>query len=357
MIRKGKELEAMNENIQVVYLQSPAPSEPLDPNSSFKLVHTPFDTDAVPLKANEVLVKNLYLSIDPYHRFGLYDPAITQSQFPATKSGTIIATYGISEVIRSNNVNFAPGEILYSWVRWEKFTVVDESNLQYLQTVKHDIDPVYYLGPLGGPGLTGYAGITQVAKPQQGETIVVSATTGAVGMVAAQLAKRLGLSVVGMGSTDDKVRYLVAELGLDSAFNYRTVRSLDDALQEHCPNGIDIFFDLVGGKILDAALPRMKRGGRIPSAGMVSQYNLPHDQRYGLKNLHRIVGMDITLQSYRNTTYEHLLVEMQERLGGWLMEGSMKFKMHIAEGLENLPTAFGGIFSGENFGKTVVKVS
>jgi len=109
--------------------------------------------------------------------------------------------------------------------------------------------------------------------------------------------------------------------------------------------------------MLDAALPHMKRGGRIPSAGMVSQYNVPHDQRYRVKNLHSIVGMDITIQSYRNTTWEHLLGKMQELFGGWLREGSMKFKMHIAEGLENLPTAFGGIFSGENFGKTVVKVA
>ena len=101
----------------------------------------------------------------------------------------------------------------------------------------------------------------------------------------------------------------------------------------------------------------MKRGGRIPSAGMVSQYNVPHDQRYGVKNLHSIVGMDITIQSYRNTTWEHLLGKMQEQLGGWLREGSMKFKMHIVEGVEHVPTAFTGIFTGENFGKTVVKVA
>src|SRR5207237_10634325 len=136
-------------------------------------------------------------------------------------------------------------------------------------------------------------------------------------------------TVVGMASSDDKVRYLVDELGLDSAFNYRTATSLADVLHEHCPNGIDIFFHLVGGKILDAALPRMKRGGRSPTAGMVSHYDLPHDQRYGLKNLDGIVGMDITLQSYRNTSYEPLLVEMQARLGAWLKEGSMKFKLHV----------------------------
>src|SRR5436189_2511860 len=177
----------MHENIQVVYVHPPTGSAPLDADTTFHVVKTPLETDAVRLQPNEVLVKNLYLSIDPYHRFGLYDPAITQSQFPATRPGTIISTYGISEVVRSNNVSFAPGDILYSWVRWERFTVVDESNLQYLQTVKHDIDPVHYLGPLGTPGLTGYAGITQVAKPKKGETIVVSVTTGSVGMVVAQV--------------------------------------------------------------------------------------------------------------------------------------------------------------------------
>src|SRR5438552_18865147 len=115
----------MNENIQVVYIQPPADAEPLDPNISFKVVHTPFDTDAVRLQSNEVLVKNLYLSIDPYHRFGLYDPAVVHSQFPATKPGTIISTYGISEVVRSKNPEYAPGDIVYAWVRWETFTVVD----------------------------------------------------------------------------------------------------------------------------------------------------------------------------------------------------------------------------------------
>src|SRR5437588_8898497 len=231
----------MNEHIQVVYVHPPTESAPLDSDTTFHVVKTPFETDVVRLQPNEVLVKNLYLSIDPYHRFGLYDPAVAHSQFPATKPGTIISTYGISEVVRSKNPEYAPGEIVYAWVRWETCTVVDEANLQYLHTVKPDIDPVYYLGPLGTPGLTGYAGITQVAKPKQGETVVVSATTGAVGMVAAQVAKRLGVTGVGMALSAERVRYQVDEIGLDAAFNYRTVSSLDAALKEHCPDGIDIF--------------------------------------------------------------------------------------------------------------------
>src|SRR5207248_1015198 len=285
-----------------------------DPADTFHVVHTPFDSEATNLEAGEVLVENQYLSIDPYHRFGLYDPAVTRSQFPATEPGTVISTYGVSRVVRSANREYAVGDLLHSWVRWERFTVIDEPNLQYLQKVKAGVNPVHYLGPLGAPGLTAYAGITQIAKPRGGDTSVVSATTCAVGIVAAQLAKRRGLTVVGMAGSDEKVRYLVGEVGLDAAFNYRTAASVEDAFREHCPQGIDIFFDLVGGQILDAALTLMKLGGRIPSAGMVSQYNLPHNQRFGLKNLHSIVGMDITIQSYRSSSWEHLVPEMREEI-------------------------------------------
>src|SRR5438876_12433819 len=210
---------------QIVYTKPPADGGLPDPAGTFNVVHTPFDIEATSLKAGEVLVENQYLSIDPYHRFGMYDPAVTRSQFPLTEPGSIISTYGVSRVVRSANPEYAVGDLLYSWVRWERFTVVDEPNLQYLQKVNAGNDPVHYLGPLGGPGLTGYAGITRIAKPEAGETIVVSATTGAVGMVASQLAKRLGLTVVGMAGSDEKVRYLVDELGLDAAFNYRTAAS------------------------------------------------------------------------------------------------------------------------------------
>src|SRR3989440_9648558 len=302
----------MHENIQVVYVHPPTEYAPLDADTTFHVVKTPLETDAVRLQPNEVLVKNLYFSIDPYHRFGLYDPAVAHSPFPATKPGTIISTYGISEVVRSKNPEYAPGDIVYAWVRWETFTVIDEANLQYLHTVTPDLDPVYYLGPLGTPGLTGYAGITQVAKPKKGETVVVSATTGAVGMVAAQVAKRLGLTVVGMASSDEKVRYLVDELGLDAAFNYRTASSLDDALKEHCPDGIDIFFIWFAGKILDPPCLPMKLVGVFPRLGWVQSINSPHDQRYGVKNLHSLVGMDVSIKAYRNSTWEHLLGKMQD---------------------------------------------
>src|SRR6266851_1407507 len=341
---------------QIVYGKPPADGALPDPASTFNVVQTPFDTAATSLQPGEVLVENQYLSIDPYHRFGLYDPAVTRSQFPVTAPGAVISTFGISRVVRAANPDYAVGDLLYAWVRWERFTIVDTPNLQYLHKVRAGSDPVHYLGPLGTPGLTAYAGITQLARPKRGETIVVSATTGAVGLVASQLAKALGLRVVGMEGSDEKVRYLVDELGLDAAFNYRTAASLEAVLNEHCPDGIDIFFDLVGGEILDAALTQMKLGGRIPSAGMVSQYNLPHDKRYGLKNLHSIVGMDITIQSYRSSSREHLVAEMRDELEVRLSDGRMKFKTHVAEGLENLPAAFYGMFTGESFGKTVVKV-
>src|SRR3989449_9680288 len=227
----------MIKTTQIVSATPPADGALPDPAGTFNVVHTPFDTGAMNLKAGEVLVENHYLSIDPYHRFGLYDPAVTRSQFPATKPGTVISTYGVSRVLRSANPKYAMRDLLYSWVRWERFTIVDTPNLQYLQKVKAGIDPVHYLGPLGTPGLTAYAGITQVAKPKRGETIVVSATTGAVGMVASQLAKALGLSVVGMAGSDEKVRYLVNEPGLDAPFKYRTAAPLQEAFTEHRRGG------------------------------------------------------------------------------------------------------------------------
>src|SRR2546421_2688719 len=149
---------------QIVYLKPPADGALPDPTGTFKVVQSPFDTAATDLQPGEVLVENLYLSIDPYHRFGLYDPAVTRSQFPVTAPGTVISTYGISRVVRSANPEYAVGDLLYSWVRWERFTVVDEPNLQYLQKVKAGVDPVHYLGPLGGPRLTRDARITQNAK-------------------------------------------------------------------------------------------------------------------------------------------------------------------------------------------------
>jgi NADPH-dependent curcumin reductase CurA len=346
----------MTDNTQIVYVKPPDDGALPDPERSFEIVRTPFDADSVALLAGEVLVENEYLSLDPYHRFGMYDPAVTHSQFPLTEPGTIISTYGISRVVRSANPGYSPGDLLYSWVRWERFTVIGEPDLQYLEPVKVSVDPVHYLGPLGTPGLTGYAGITQVAKPRSGETVVVSATTGAVGMVASQLAKGHGVRVVGMAGSDEKVRYLIDELGLDAAFNYRTASSVEDALAIHCPDGIDVFFDLVGGRILDAALTRMNVGGRIPSAGMVSQYNVPPERRYAVKNLHSIVGMDITIRSFRNSSWEHLLGEMRQEVEGRLADGRMTFKTHVAEGLANLPAAFHGMFTGGSFGKTVVKV-
>src|SRR3989442_3266059 len=211
---------------QVVYLKPPADGALPDPTGTFKVVQSPFDKAATDLQPGEVLVENLYLSIDPYHRFGLYDPAVTRSQFPVTTPATVSTTYGVPRLVRSANPDYAMGDLLYSWVRGERFTIVDTPNLQYLQKVKAGSDPVHYLGPFGTPGLTAYAGITQVARPRSGETIVVSATTGAVGMVASQLAKALGLRVGGMAGADEKGRCLGDEIRLDGAVNYRTAASL-----------------------------------------------------------------------------------------------------------------------------------
>lgn len=341
-------------NSQVVYIAPPVDRGLPDPAVSFEIARTPFDPETVELGAGEVLVKNRYLSIDPYHRFGLYDPRVSRSHFPATAIGTVIGTFGISDVIRSNNDAFHPGDVVYGWVRWETFTRVQAANTQYLEVVRADLDPIYYLGPLGTPGLTGYGGLTQVGKPKSGETILVSGTTGAVGMVVAQTAKKLGLRVVGAAATVEKASFLTDELGLDAAINYRNSTSLDEALSAACPEGIDIYFDLVGGEMLDAALLHMNQGGRIPAPGMASQYNLPPEKRYGIRNLHAIIGNDITIQSYRNDSFVHLLPEMRDRLAAWLKDGSMKFRNDVSYGVEAIPAGLADLFTGGRFGKKIV---
>ncbi len=249
-----------------------------DPHSTFELLEEESDSAHAELEKGEVLARNQLLSAGPYHRFGLYDPTETSSQFPPTPVGAAVA----------------------GWLSWEHFSRVSATDTQFLKLVDDDIDPAWHLGPLGTPGFTGYAGLTQVCKPQPGETAIVSAVGGAVGSVAAQAAKQMGLRIVGTAGSPAKAAPFQQLFDLDAVIDHRHSDALEDALKQACPDGIDVYLDLVGGQLLDAVIANMNTGGRIAIAGMVSQYNLASNKRYGLRNLDRIVGMDITIQSYDN---------------------------------------------------------
>ena len=336
-------------NRQVVYTAPPVDAD-FQPEASFDLTETTI-TDKI--AAGEVLVRNRLLSVDPYHRFGLYDPATAESQFPATVPGTVIGTFGAGTVIATRNNAFPVGAMVYGWLRWENITKVPSTDTQFLEVIDTRDDAAWYLGPLGTPGLTGYAGLTQIGKPKAGETALIPATGGGVGSTAAQVAKHRGLRVVGTAGSADKADELRERFALDEVINHRA-GSLEESIRLACPDGIDIYLDLVGGAMLDAALANLNQGARVPCAGMVSQYDLPANQRYRLANLERIVGMDITIQSYRNDTYSDLQAVMRDELRPLLRNEEMAFLTHRSTGVDSIPGALQQVLQGNTTGKRVI---
>ncbi len=343
-------------NRQVVYAAAPAAGALPDPKLTFELTESPTEGLLEMLAQDEVLVQNHLLSVDPYHRVSLYDPAKTSSSSPPTPIGTILGTHGTGQIIASNNDRFPVGSHVCGWLRWEQVTQVSAANSSYLEILDPDLDPVLYLGPLGTPGLTGWAGVTQVAQLAPGQLALISGVNGAVGSMAAQTAKHLGLKVIGTAGSDEKAAELKSRLNVDAVINHRHAGSLQGAVGQACPDGIDFYFDVVGGELLDAAIANMNEGGHIAIAGMISQNNLAPEQRYGLKNLPETVGMDITIQTYDNGAYKHLLPEMRATMGPLLRDGTIVFSPHITAGIETMPTALHDIFSGKAQGTRIVDV-
>jgi NADPH-dependent curcumin reductase CurA len=213
----------------------------------------------------------------------------------------------------------------------------------------------WYLGVLGMPGMTAYVGLLDIGKPKAGETVYVSAAAGAVGQIVGQLARMQGCRVVGSAGSDDKVAWLTREAGYDAAFNYKTSGPLGAALGEHCPKGIDVYFENVGGAMLDAVLTRMNVRGRIAACGMISQYNL--EQPEGVHNLMAVVGNRLTIQGFIVSDHFDRLPQFIQQMTGWLADGKVVYREDVAEGIENAPAAFIGMLKGENFGKQVVKIA
>ncbi len=212
----------------------------------------------------------------------------------------------------------------------------------------------HYLGVLGMPGMTAWVGMRDIGRTKAGETVVVSAASGAVGQIAGQIAKRAGARVVGTAERDDKVAFVRDELGFDAAFNYRSAGPLLDALREHCPDGIDVYFENVGGEMLDAVLQLANFQARIVACGMVSQYNLEEPE--GIKYLFNIVRQRIRLQGFIVSDHMDRLPEFRAEMSDWLAKGEVLYREDVMDGLENTPKAFIAMLKGENFGKQVVKV-
>ncbi|KAF5176024.1 2-alkenal reductase (NADP(+)-dependent) [Thalictrum thalictroides] len=267
-----------------------------------------------------------------------------------------ISGYGVSKVLRSRHPDFKEGDLVWGITGWEEYSVIKDPHalikIQYT-----DVPLSYYTGVLGMPGLTAYAGFYEICSPKKGEHVFVSAASGAVGQLVGQFAKLAGCYVVGSAGSSEKVNLLKNKLGFDEAFNYKEEHDLDAALKRYFPAGIDIYFENVGGKMLDAVLLNMNIHGRISVCGMISQYNLENLEVEGVKNLFCLVTKRIRMEGFVvMSDYNELYPKFQELAREYLKQGKIVYVEDVVEGIENGGAALVGLFSGRNVGKQVVAV-
>ncbi|KAH7306421.1 hypothetical protein KP509_22G010700 [Ceratopteris richardii] len=297
----------------------------------------------------DVLVQNLYLSPDPYMRNRMRE--IFTSYLPPFEPGKPIAGFGVAKVILSDHPDFQIGDIVTGIVSWEKYSVI-KGGLG-LRNVSHiDVPLSFHIGILGLPGLTAYAGFFEVCKPKKGEQVFVSAASGAVGQLVGQLAKLAGCRVVGSAGTDEKVELLMTRLGYDDGFNYKKEANLSEALKRYFPEGIDIYFENVGGKMLEAVLDNLKVHARIAVCGMISQNLSEHGE--GIRNLSQLIVKRAKMQGFLMTDYLHLQEEFTKFMLSHLKEKKIIFIEDVVDGIENAPHAFIRLLQGKNIGKQIV---
>ncbi len=302
------------------------------------------------LDDGDVLVKNLYMSVDPYMRGRMID---RKSYVPPFALGEVLQGGAVGEVIASQHDQFKVGDVVLHGWGWREYFVNDGKGLTPIDPT---IAPVQsFLGAMGMPGQTAYFGLLDIGQPKAGETVFVSAAAGAVGSMVCQIAKLKGCRVVGSVGSQAKIDWLLNEVGIDAAFNYKEADDLKAELSKHCPNGIDIYFENVGGAHLEAALAHMNHHGRIAACGMIAQYNAT-EATPAPSNLGLIVGKRIKLQGFIVSDQRARAAEFYGDMRQWIAAGQIKWHETVVEGIENAPAAFRGLFTGENLGKMLVKL-
>tara|TARA_R110000772_G_scaffold73216_3_gene159676 strand:- start:108251 stop:109279 length:1029 start_codon:yes stop_codon:yes gene_type:complete len=303
----------------------------------------------------DVLVRAIYMSLDPYMR-GRMDAA--KSYAAGFQIGEPLQARVIGRVAASRNADYPEGTLVFGTLDWADVTLVPGGKgLKKIDTAAADVPLTWHLGALGMPGMTAWVGLG-FTDPKPGDTLFVSAASGAVGQIVGQIGRLRGCRVVGCAGTDAKVAYLKDDLGFDAAFNYRTAApDILGALQAAAPDGIDIYFDNVGGQVLEAALDAANRFARFVECGMISQYNLTREETTGIRNMTHVVRKAIRMQGFIVSDHAERRAEFDAEMIGWLKAGKIKYRIDVAEGLDAAPQAFIAMLKGENFGKQVVRIS
>ena len=312
-----------------------------------------FSLEEIPVPApgdGQVLVKTSYLSVDPYMRGRITG---VRSYADPVNIGDVMVGGAVGQVVESHHTGFATGDFVLGYWGWQEHAVVEGKTLLKLNPNLAPISTA--LGVLGMPGMTAYFGFLEICKPQPGEVVVVSGAAGAVGSLVGQIAKIKGCRVVGIAGTDEKVQWLVNDLGFYAAFNYKTATDYTAKLKEICPSGIDCYFDNVGGAITDSVFPLLNVFGRVSVCGQISMYNLEKPEP-GPRLLPYTLVKQLKVEGFIVTRWQSRWGEGIAQMAQWLKEGKIQHREDIVEGFENTAKAFIGMLQGENTGKMLVKV-
>jgi NADPH-dependent curcumin reductase CurA len=346
-----------------------------------KIEDLSFDPDAAP-PAGGITTENFYASYDPYQRGRMRDPKIA-SYSPPYPLNSVVPNAVVSKVLKSDNSKFKPGDTLVGLTPIQEYSSLKEEQIQGHKVLDnpYNLDLKTFVGALGMPGLTAYSSFYAIGKPQKGETIFISAASGAVGQLVGQLAKHEGLKVIGSVGSDEKLKHCIEDLDFDDCFNYKTCSSFDETLKKLAPDGLDIYYDNVGGEQLEAALTNMKQFGRIGkqsssradfwkrpcwlmfgilvACGSVSQYNTPPEKQYGIKNTSLVVGKRLTWRGFivsdkdMGGTYGE---EHTKNVSKWISEGKFKATMSVTHGMDQAAQGLIDMLEGKNFGKAVLDI-
>jgi len=303
----------------------------------------------------QMLLRTEYLSLDPYMRGRMSD---APSYAAPVEIGGVMVGGTVAEVVESNLEGFAPGDHVLSFSGWQDYAVSDGTGVNNLgKSFEHRS---WALGILGMPGFTAWAGLTKIGEPKEGETIVVAAATGPVGATVGQIGKIMGCRVVGVAGGPEKCAYAVDELGFDACIDHKA-EDFAEQLAKASPDGIDVYFENVGGKVLDAVIPLLNANARVPLCGLVSQYNateLPEGPDRMNWLMGQILRKKIKVQGFIIfDDFGHLYPEFAKQMSEWVEQGKVKYREEVIDGLENAPEAFIGLLKGENFGKRVIRVA
>jgi len=307
---------------------------------------TSVEVELPELKENEVLVKHNYVSVDPYMRGRMSESKTYAANF---QKGAPVQGGAAGHVIESKNPNFQVGDKVLGFGGWQEYAIGNEKNLRKVPETGLPLSNA--LGAIGMTGLTAYIGLLDFATPKEGEIVLVSTAAGAVGSIVGQLAKIRGCKVIGITSTDEKVEF-IKSIGYDVGINYNKCGSLADAIKAACPNGIDIYFDNVGGETLEIAVDQINRFGRIILCGAISQYEL--SKKPPGPNLSSLIGKEVKIQGFIVSSYANRFPEAIPQLAQWIHQGKLKTKETIFNGFDTIPDAFLSLFKGENIGKVLI---